>query len=50
MNDYVDKTMNPLVKHGVYVEGNMENILEMIPINISNDPNVVENVFIGAER
>jgi hypothetical protein len=49
MNDYVDKTMNPLVKHGVYAEGNMENILETIPINISNDPNVIENVFIGAE-
>jgi hypothetical protein len=26
MNDNVDRTMNPLVKHGVYVEGNMENI------------------------
>jgi hypothetical protein len=49
MNDNVDRTMNPLVKHGVYVEGNMENISETIPINISNDPNIIENVFIGAE-
>jgi hypothetical protein len=46
---YVDRTVNPLVKHGVYVEGNMENIFEMIPINILNDPKIIENVFIGAD-
>jgi len=34
MNDNVDSTVKPLVKHGVYVEGNMENILETVPINI----------------
>jgi hypothetical protein len=43
------QTVNPLAKHGVYVEGNMVNISETIPINISRTPDVVENVFIRAE-
>jgi len=33
---------------GIYAEGNMSNISETILINISWNPNVVENVFIGA--
>jgi hypothetical protein len=45
----VDRTVNPLARHGVYAEGNMANISEMIPINISRNLDVVENVFIGAE-
>jgi hypothetical protein len=45
----VDRTVNPLARHGVYAEGNMVNISEIIPINISRTPDVVENVFIGAE-
>jgi hypothetical protein len=40
--------VNPLAKNDVYAEGNMENILETIPINISRTNDVVENVFIGA--
>jgi hypothetical protein len=44
----VDHPLNPLETHGIYVEGNMENISETIPINISKTPDVVENVFIGA--
>jgi len=39
MNDIVYMTVNPFMKHGVYVEANMENISKMIPINISNDLN-----------
>jgi hypothetical protein len=41
--------INPLATHEVYVEGNMETIIETIPINISRTPNVVENVFVGAD-
>jgi hypothetical protein len=44
----VDHPLNPLETHGIYVEGNMENISETIPINISKTPDVMENVFIGA--
>jgi hypothetical protein len=44
----VDHPLNPLETHDIYVEGNMENISETIPINISKTPDVVENVFIGA--
>jgi hypothetical protein len=32
----------------VYMEGNMENILKTKPINISKNPNVIENVLIRA--
>ena len=32
----------------MFVEGNMENISATIPINISVNPNIVENVHIGA--
>jgi hypothetical protein len=38
-----------LATHEVYAEGNMETITETIPINISQNPGVVENVFIGAD-
>jgi hypothetical protein len=44
----VDHPLNPLETHGIYVEGNMENISETISINISKTLDVVENVFIGA--
>jgi hypothetical protein len=37
--------INPLATHDVYGEGNMENIVETLPINISRNPGVVENVF-----
>ena len=30
-------------------DGNMENISSMIPINISRNPGMIENVYIGAE-
>jgi hypothetical protein len=41
--------INPLATHTVYVEGNMESIIEMIPIDISRTPGIVENVFVGAD-
>jgi hypothetical protein len=41
--------INPLAKHIVYAEGNMETIAETIPIDISRTPGVVENVFVGAD-
>jgi hypothetical protein len=39
--------INPLATHEVYAEGNMETIIETLPINISRNPGVVENVFVG---
>jgi hypothetical protein len=41
--------INPLAMYAIYVEGNMETITKMIPINISRNPGVVENVFIRAD-
>jgi hypothetical protein len=41
--------INPLATHEVYAEGNMETIVETIPINISRIPGIVENVFVGAD-
>jgi hypothetical protein len=40
--------INPLAKHVVYAEGNMETIIEMIPIDISKTPVVMENILVGA--
>jgi hypothetical protein len=39
---------NPLATHKIYAEGNMETIAEMIPINISRTPSIIDNVFVGA--
>jgi hypothetical protein len=41
--------INPLAMHAVYAEGNMETITEMIPIDISRTPGIMENVFVGAD-
>jgi hypothetical protein len=40
--------INPLATHVVYAEGNMETIAQMIPIDISRIPTVMENIFIEA--
>ena len=48
LTDDVDTPVNPLPREGMFVEGNMENIFATIPINISVNPNVVENIHIGA--
>ena len=44
----LDTPINPLPREGIFAEGNMANISATIPINISANPNVVENVHIGA--
>jgi hypothetical protein len=49
MNGYRTCPINPLAIHDVYAEGNMENIVETISINISITPSIMENVFIGAD-
>jgi hypothetical protein len=41
--------INLLATQDIYAEGNMATIAEMIPINISRNPGVVENVFVGAD-
>ena len=44
----VDIPINPLPSEGIFFKGNMEKNYVTIPINISANPNVVENVYIGA--
>ena len=46
--DDVDMPVNPLPREGMFVEGNMGNISATIPINISVNPNSVENIHIDA--
>jgi hypothetical protein len=41
--------INPLATHTVYTEGNMESIVETIPIDISITPGIVDNVFVRAD-
>ena len=45
----LDTPINPLPREGIFAEGNMENISSTIPINISANPNIVENVHISAK-
>jgi hypothetical protein len=49
MNGDMPCPINPLAKQGFYVEGNMEIISTMIPINIYRTPGVMENFFVGAD-
>ena len=44
--DDVDTPVNPLPREEMFAEGNMENISATIPINISVNPDVVENIHI----
>ena len=48
LSDDIEVPINPLPREGVFAEGNMENISTTIPINISVNPNVMENIYIGA--
>ena len=41
--------INPLATHEVYAEGNMATITETLPINISRNPGIMENVFVRAD-
>ena len=45
--DDVDMLVNPLPREGMFAEGNMANISTTLAINISVNPDVVENVHIG---
>ena len=46
--DDVDMPINSLAREGMFTEGNMENISPTIPINISVNLDIVENIHIGA--
>ena len=46
--DDVDVPVNPLPRERMFAEGNIENISATIPINISVNLDVVENIHIGA--
>jgi hypothetical protein len=41
--------INLLATQDIYAEGNMATIVETLPINISRNLSVVENVFVGAD-
>jgi hypothetical protein len=41
--------INLLATQEIHAEGNMETIVETIPINISQNPAIVENVFIRVD-
>jgi hypothetical protein len=49
MNGDKDCPINPLATYVVYAEGNMEKIVEMIPIDISRTPGIMENIFSKAD-
>ena len=40
--EYVNLSINPLTKEGIFSEGNMENIFFTIPINISANSDVIK--------
>jgi hypothetical protein len=41
--------VNLLATQDIYAEGNMVTITATIPINISRNPGIVENIFVGAD-
>jgi hypothetical protein len=41
--------INLLATQEIYAEGNMATITKTIPINISQNPGVMENVFVGVD-
>jgi hypothetical protein len=49
LSEMVGHIVVPLDTHGVYAEGNMENISPTITIDISRIPGKIENVYIGAD-
>ena len=44
-----DWFQSPFPAQPVFVEGNLSNISTTIPINISSNPNVIENIMIGVD-
>ena len=49
VHEKYDWSRNPFSTKPVFVEGNLSNISATIPINISSNPNVTENLLIGAD-
>jgi len=49
LSETIGSPMVPLSPPGLMTDGNMENISPTIPINISQNPGKIENVYIGAE-
>ena len=49
LSERVGSPMVPLSSPGPMADGNMANISSTIPINISRNPGMIENVYIGAE-
>ena len=49
LSERIGSPMVPLSSPGLMADGNMENISPTIPINISSDPGMIKNVYIGAE-
>lgn len=43
----VHKILNSLAPSHIFSKSNMSNILETILVNISKNPNIIENIFIG---
>ena len=48
LSEDVDIPINPFPREGMFAEGNMENISATIPINISVNPDAMENIYICA--
>lgn len=48
-NGNVYKILNRLAPSHIFIEGNMSNISKTIMVNISINPNVIENIFIRYE-
>ena len=48
LEEDVDLLINNLPNEGIFAEGNMENIFVTIPINRYKNPNIVQNMHIGA--
>ena len=44
-----DWFQSPFAVQPIFVGGNLSNILTTIPINISSNPNVIENIMIGVD-
>jgi hypothetical protein len=47
LSEMVGHAVVPLDTHGIYVEGNMENICPIVMINIYRTPGKIENVYIS---
>jgi hypothetical protein len=49
MTGYHPCPINLLATQEIYAEGNMVTIAATIPINISRNPGIMENVFVGVD-